>query len=110
MGSSGYHEPGIGALGSGIYSPSGPLNYTWEEGSGSRMLTAKIPKVERNLEQKKKTAQPNKYNLNQPIHTEANPEISPLTRSHPVLYENISIYSHSVMTKGKPDDITLCHK
>ena len=74
------------------------------------MVTAKIPKVDRNLEQKKKTAQSNKYNLNQPIHTEANPEINPLTiRSHPVLYENISIYSHAVMTKGQPDDITLCH-
>ena len=111
---SGYHWPEIGALGSGIYSPSGPLNYTYYETSGSNMVTARVPKLNRNMERKGKknipktekdltrNSEPNK--LKQEYQNTATNLMT-----HPMIYEDLSIYSHSIMTKGKPDVQTLCY-
>jgi len=41
---SGYHEPTRGRLGSGIFSGSaGPLNYTFDPSSGSKLVIAEVP-------------------------------------------------------------------
>eukprot|EP00092_Neocalanus_flemingeri_P008797 GFUD01009470.1.p1 GENE.GFUD01009470.1~~GFUD01009470.1.p1 ORF type:complete len:507 (+),score=151.05 GFUD01009470.1:145-1665(+) len=113
---SGYHGPGIGALGSGIYSPSGPLNYTYEEEGGSQLVIAKIPKLGRKLERqydqntKKTTVNKNTMRTQKHPDIETTPETKTLSmRSHPIIYEDISIYSHSVMSKGQPSDTTVCY-
>ena len=38
------------ALGSGIFSPRGPLNYTYSAGAGSRLVTARVPLIRRGAE------------------------------------------------------------
>ena len=42
---SNYHEPAYGNLGSGIYSPSGPLNYTYDASTASKMVITQVPKL-----------------------------------------------------------------
>ena len=80
-------------MGSGIFTPVGPLNYTYDRDSGSKLITAKIP-----LKNK------NKLDSNQKVFPTVI-EMSQVTGE----FENISLYTKAVMTKGEYEILTLCH-
>ena len=82
------------------------------------MVTARIPKLNRNLESNgqknipkteeelSRKSEPNK--LAQEYQNTA--KIQPIKlRTHPMIYEDLSFYSHLLMTKGQPDVQTLCY-
>ena len=116
-----YHEPGIGAMGSGIYSPTGLLNYTYYEGPGSQMVTAQIPKLSRkaakDVEQKaRKNKSKKRINSIKTLGRELTEDYQSNdlsqhinTRSHPMLFEDLSVYAQSVMSKGEPEMKSLCY-
>merc|ERR1711892_822837 len=118
---SNYHEPGIGAMGTGIYSPTGPLNYTYYEGPGSQMVTAQIPKLSRkagkDVKQKaRKNKSKKRINSIKTLRRELTEDyqINDLsqhikTRSHPMLFEDISVYAQAVMSKGESEMKSLCY-
>ena len=113
---SGYHKPAIGAMGSGIYSSKGPLNFTYYEGSGSEIVTARIPKIKR-----RDTPDDayNRKNVNKKGYREQKDEIeanlnnkkemSLTLKNHQIIYEDLSIYARVEMTKGHPEMTTLCY-
>ena len=79
------------ALGSGIYSPTGPLNYTYDIGSGSKLVMAEIP-----IKKSEKVTK-----INSPTEIQF--------RQINATFENISFYTKIEMTKGQHESVQLCH-
>ena len=103
---SGYHDPKWASLGSGIYSPSGPLNYTYDENSGSLMVFAKIPKI------KKDNPKENRIGKNTHLfHKREERTLNQMTSQtrNLVFYEDLSRYSFSSVDKNIDAANTLCH-
>ena len=46
---SGYHLPSNGQLGSGIFGPNGPINYTFSPDSGSLLVVGQVGDASANL-------------------------------------------------------------
>jgi len=90
---SGRHAPERMALGSGIYTPTGPLNYTYDSNSGSKLVIAEIPI--------KKSETPKIRKINNPTEI----EFGQITAT----FENISFYTKIEMTKGQHENVQLCH-
>ena len=81
------------ALGSGIFSPNGPLNYTYDENSGSRLVIAKVPILKNHEKETKMDDPKNAYQTN----------------FNSRYYEDISKFTKVEMTKGKSEILELCH-
>jgi len=103
---SNYHEPAYGNLGSGIYSPSGPLNYTYDASTGSNMVIAQIPKLakqkERSTDMKVqgKSLSDTHYVIDRNINEES---------GYNVHYEDLSMYSSISLEKGNANNQIVCH-
>ena len=71
------------ALGSGVYSGDGPLNYTYNADSGSRLVTASVPI-------KKTDTEPDKSAVEPRMMKPSSQDNTGRTLSH---FENITFYS-----------------
>ena len=100
----------LSALGSGIYSPSGPLNYTYDNSGGSKLITSKIPKrfnglifvtnskysiVSRKVSDVRKSEKPHFGVMNNNLLG--------------ALFEDITAYTKLEMKKGEYEEVSLCH-
>ena len=89
------------ALGSGIFSPRGPLNYTYSAGAGSRLVTARVPIIRRG-EEGAGQRQQEAVQRTQPG--------QPGAWARRWAYsEDMSSYSQAEMARGRPDTLRLCH-
>ena len=89
------------ALGSGIFSPRGPLNYTYSAGAGSRLVTARVPIIRRG-EEGAGQRQQEAVQRTQPGQPGA------WARSW-AYSEDMTAYSQAEMARGRPDTLRLCH-
>ena len=91
------------ALGSGIFSPRGPLNYTYSAGAGSRLVTARVPIISRGEEGAGQRQQEQEaVQRTQPGQPGA------WARSW-AYSEDMAAYSQAEMARGRPDTLRLCH-
>ena len=100
------------ALGSGIFSPRGPLNYTYSAGAGSRLVTARVPIIRRGEEGAGQQEQ-EAVQGTQPGQEEAGEGTQP---GQPGAWarrwaysEDMAAYSQAEMARGRPDTLRLCH-
>ena len=91
---SGYHWPKNGQLGSGIYGPLGPINYTFNPDSGTRLVTAEIPTSGQQAESKDDFVQQQQERSLEP---------------HGLFYENMTGYSNLLLETGQDRSVSLCH-
>lgn len=93
---SGYHRPSQGQLGSGIFSDSmGPLNYTVNPASGSRMVVAEVPII------------PHKSTM-LPIKSFPQSQIS-MNYTLTFLKENLSSYASYSLNVKEANSVKVCH-
>ena len=85
------------ALGSGIFSPRGPLNYTYSAGAGSRLVTARVPVIRRGEQEAVEAVQ----------RTQLDQE-GAWARSW-AYSEDMTSYSQAEMARGRPHTLRLCH-
>lgn len=94
---SGYHLPGNGMLGSGVFGPLGPINYTFSPDSGSRMITGLVPSSQ--------TGVGDAPTL--PLYQDR--WMDRWMEPHGMLYENLTGYSSLLLENGQDQSVTLCH-
>lgn len=90
---SGYHLPANGQLGSGIYGPEGPINYTFNPDSGTQMIIGQVPSNQ-SLTNTRRTKE---------ILQERS------TEPHQLHYENMTGYSSLLLETGLDKSSTLFH-
>ena len=90
------------ALGSGIFSPRGPLSYTYSAGAGSRLVTARVPIISRGEEAGQQEQEQEAVQRTQPGQPGA------WARSW-AYSEDMAAYSQAEMARGRPDTLRLCH-
>ena len=88
---SGYHLPDNGMLGSGVFGPLGPINYTFSPDSGSRMITGQVS------------------SSGQQERGPANVHQDRWLQPHGMLYENLTAYSNLLLETGQDRSVSLCH-
>ena len=82
------------ALGSGIYSPSGPIHFTYNPAGGEELIVAKVPILSASTEAKPRLGV-------------GRGEVGLVEISY--MFENISGYSRAPLVRGSQEILTLCH-
>ena len=91
------------ALGSGIFSPRGPLNYTYSAGAGSRLVTARVPVIRRGEEGA------GQLELEQEAVQRTQLDQKGAWARSWAYSEDMTSYSQAEMARGRPHTLRLCH-
>ena len=83
------------ALGSGLYSPSGPLNFTYNTTGGSELIVAEVPILSAGRKGTPRREEGRRWRGGQ--------------AGDPGLWENITAYSRAPLLRGRHEVVTLCH-
>ena len=84
------------ALGSGLYSPSGPLNFTYNTTGGSELIVAEVPILSAGRKGTPRREEGRRWRGGQ--------------AGDPGLWENITAYSRAPLLRGRHEVVTLCHR